>query len=260
MSTMLRFVTITGADDGVDPRALPDLSARFPFVEWGILQSQKRMGEPRYPSVDWLMRFHEVCLKGPRPVRHALHICGQLARDAYAGDARILNGVPDGVRVQINGLLPTPKEWARNNPSPLQRLGARFHRTEIILQCGGPQTLGVAGIMSEESPNFTALIDASGGRGIPIALPLPSWTGLARDVVRGVGYAGGITPETVPFVLSHVMARGRPFWIDMESGVRTNDRFDIAKVENALAAAEPFWRASMKTSESATPAEDPVKP
>ena len=33
----LNCVTITGADDETDSQALQELSARYPFVEWGIL-------------------------------------------------------------------------------------------------------------------------------------------------------------------------------------------------------------------------------
>ena len=34
---ILDRVTMTGADDSVDPQKLVDLSARYPNVEWGIL-------------------------------------------------------------------------------------------------------------------------------------------------------------------------------------------------------------------------------
>lgn len=46
-------VTITGADDDVDPSALEDLSDEFPFVEWGILRSAKREG-PDYMRMKWM--------------------------------------------------------------------------------------------------------------------------------------------------------------------------------------------------------------
>ena len=45
----LQYVTMTGADESVDPKALIELSKEFPFVEWGILiGSQSGM---RFPSV-----------------------------------------------------------------------------------------------------------------------------------------------------------------------------------------------------------------
>ena len=47
---MLTTVTITGADDRVDPWELARLSEEFPHVEWGVLISTGRAGTPRYPS------------------------------------------------------------------------------------------------------------------------------------------------------------------------------------------------------------------
>ena len=75
---MLTRVTITGADDDVDPEALLALSREFPFVEWGILYSAKRVGTPRYPTTEWMARLP--------PVPKAFHLCGQSARDRGHGD------------------------------------------------------------------------------------------------------------------------------------------------------------------------------
>ena len=55
-----------------------------------------------------------------------------------------------------------------------------------------------------------------------------------------VGFAGGIGPANTQDVLNQVRALMRPYWIDMETGVRTDNAFDVAKVEAVLRAAEPF--------------------
>ena len=54
---MLNKVTITGADDETPIVALIELSAKFPFVEWGILVSLKSEGGPRFPSRVWMDAF-----------------------------------------------------------------------------------------------------------------------------------------------------------------------------------------------------------
>ncbi|MBR0879526.1 hypothetical protein [Bradyrhizobium liaoningense] len=46
---------------------------------------------------------------------------------------------------------------------------------------------------------------------------------------RLVGYAGGISPENIHGVMSVLEQTTGRYWIDMESGVRTDDRFDIEK-------------------------------
>ncbi len=71
----LERVTISGADDRVQPRELAELSRAFAFVEWGLLLSRKRAGCPRYPTQDCILSLaaEGVLLAG--------HLCGQWARD-----------------------------------------------------------------------------------------------------------------------------------------------------------------------------------
>lgn len=51
---ILDKVSITGADDSVNPKDLVELSEEFPFVEWAILLSKSRMRSNRYPSLNWM--------------------------------------------------------------------------------------------------------------------------------------------------------------------------------------------------------------
>lgn len=228
----LSLVTITGADDSTHPEDLVALSLEFPFVEWGLLQSLKRGGTPRYPSSAWLLRAAYVFERNAPKV--SLHFCGALAREIYEGKDTSLRGAPPGARVQVNGFLPTPEEWARGGKSALQRLGERLSDIEIIFQVGGPQTLGTADIMAERSPNFSALHDPSGGRGTSVAWPPPKWTEECSRHVR-LGFAGGIGPENVVSVVQAIRrVHPREFWIDMESNVRTDDKLDLVKVRKVL--------------------------
>ena len=57
---MLKIVTVTGADDSVNPVSLLDLSERYPFVEWGILLSKSGVGNSRFPSYEWLEDLGKV--------------------------------------------------------------------------------------------------------------------------------------------------------------------------------------------------------
>ena len=46
------------------------------------------------------------------------------------------------------------------------------------------------------------------------------------------GYAGGINPENVVDVVRELNdICETDFWIDMETGIRTNDKFDVKKCE-----------------------------
>lgn len=216
-------VTITGADDRTSPEDLLSLSKEYPFVEWGILYSNKQMGQPRYPTREWLLRFAQM--PHDTEVRTSLHLCGRDARAVMEGSSPPFQAP----RVQINGFS---MEKARG-----------FVATEnvltYILQCRSEQDILNAATLEafreklQERANvlpyqaFALLYDVSGGRGVrPYSWPKPP---------EGVqmGYAGGINPDNVTEVLHQL--QGHPHtWIDIESGVRTDDALDIAKVQQLL--------------------------
>jgi phosphoribosylanthranilate isomerase len=77
--------------------------------------------------------------------------------------------------------------------------------------------------------NVTMLVDPSGGRGISEGLDI-----IATD--HKTGYAGGINESNVYDKLYTIMSLETvgDVWIDMESGVRTDDWFDIDKVVRVL--------------------------
>lgn len=227
----LTRVTISGADDGVEPSELAALSIEFPFVEWGILFSAKRAGEPRYPSAAWRVRLGKLDAK----LRLSLHLCGAVARALLAGDTDLLGAVGDEYeRIQVNGWHPGNPEF-RTVP-----LGESY---EFILQVRSEEDLQLAAreidAITDDAlvgwpGSVSALWDCSGGRGLePFTWP-PAPLGVP------LGYAGGIGPDNVIDVLSAIGPVSRDFWIDMESGVRTDDRFDLAKVRRVLELTAPI--------------------
>ena len=68
----------------------------------------------------------------------------------------------------------------------------------------------------------------SGGEGIE--------THVIAFAGKKIGYAGGINANNVAEKLTFLMENDQvgDFWIDMESGVRTDDWFDIDKVVKVL--------------------------
>ena len=223
---MLTRVTITGADDGVEPQRLVDFSGEFPFVEWGILMSTKRQGTSRYPSHDWIVALM-VATSGT-PTQLSAHLCGDYARGAMAGDVTFVDSTFQ--RHQINGFtVPAAKLIALARTCPI----------EFILQVrdegGLAPACSAATLIGTDTPGRASLLwDPSGGRGIEADRWPPPLPGVA------MGYAGGIKPHTVESVLRDI-GGDAPFWIDMESGVRgADDRFDLDLCRKALEAAQPF--------------------
>lgn len=194
------FITFTGADDWTDVDGMRALAQRYP-IEWGVLFSHSRQGiDPRYPR-EGLSR---ICRSG---LLLAAHLCGSYARLVMAGEEPSFpydNGFFD--RIQVN------------HPAPSVSALAAFQAgrgAQIIAQCRG-----------EAFPAETSigwLFDASGGRGVAPSVwpPHPG---------RLVGYAGGICPDNVTQVIADIGATA-PYWLDMESGVRTDDRFDLGLCE-----------------------------
>lgn len=199
------FITFTGADAQSSLDDMAALSAQYP-IEWGILLSPDRQGnDPRYPDVETISRF--VWSK----LTLSAHLCGEYSR-RIMGRRSLVDIVPVDLycfnRIQVNHAEPVTDSiiYFRNG----------WGKMRCIAQSRG-----------DEFPKDTSvdwLFDRSGGRGeAPTAWPAHP----GND--RLVGYAGGISPENIRGVMSVLEQRTGRYWIDMESGVRTNDRFDLEK-------------------------------
>jgi hypothetical protein len=238
-------VTISGADDKVNPDDMVALAAEFPFVEWGILFSMSRTGTPRYPSQRWI---DDVAMRG---LKLSAHLCGQYARDLGRGE--LTAPIPPGFsRLQINTYDPAWFETikALTAVSPLSKPGTPssvgegpLRRWEIILPARTLSTWDTVGYQSTQIYNGRVLFDPSGGLGLA-----PTEWPRARAANRGAGYAGGITPKTFGKVVSMVLGPRMNtvpahVWLDMESGVRdANDALDLDLVREVLKVAAPYNR------------------
>lgn len=232
----LKLMTITGADEATDPHDLEDMSREYPFVEWAFLLSTNKTGqEARYPALRYL------AAAGKSNIRKAVHLCGSLARCAAEDTGwaieTALTMVAGARRVQINlgrGIDQYPGLW--------RALREKTHavKVQIILQAYDfeiPTVQAATGAYSvdgAEDGKVVFLHDASGGRGIVTNFQPPNTSNFT-------GYAGGINPDNIEAKLAEAHAFCRnPFWIDVESGVRTDDRLDLGKVRQVLEAAKHY--------------------
>ena len=85
-------------------------------------------------------------------------------------------------------------------------------------------------------PNHAVLFDESAGRGISP----DSWDAPLNG--HFCGYAGGMNPDNVKENLEMIkqVADGHLTWIDMETGIRTDDHFDMSKAERVLSIAKDY--------------------
>jgi hypothetical protein len=208
------FVTLTGADDFTDIGRMADLSARYP-VEWGLLFAPDRQGRGRFPSLDFV-----GALIARGPMRLSAHLCGDYAREV----------VQRGACDALAGWLEGPFDRAQINTSERGVSAERVRRFAEGLGMGGAILQCRQDFPEERRVDW--LFDRSGGRG-----EAPSTWPRAREGVF-CGFAGGLGPDTISAALPAIrecVPEGQAYWIDMESGVRTADRFDLDKCELVLA-------------------------
>lgn len=222
----LDLVSLTGADDAVDPAELAALSLRFPFVEWALLYFPEKAGTPRNPSASWRERF---LLQG---LSHtAAHLCGTAVFQALLNPAQapaLLEDLSRYHRIQVNI---NAKSAQFSLPEVLSVYWTlHLAGLPLILQYHEGSAQAVQQFLGHAPKNVSLLFDASKGTGqLPEAWPTP-WPDLY------CGYAGGLGPVVLPTALPKILAasKGHPVWIDMESGVRTANQLDLQKAERIL--------------------------
>ena len=226
----LKHITFTGIDAKTDITALEEIQKQYPIAEFGVLTSYRWYENGnRYLDPKNMSLLYGSGLKGD--LNLALHICGSAAHDAATGcwdkiDKFTRRCLCMFNRIQLN--------IANRKDNPKHCWMPNVVGQEIIIQQRNVHELDLFNHTTEEHKHrlclgsFSVLLDASGGRGIDTPI----------EVLKGnykVGYAGGMNPDNVGEKLSYLMENvDGDFWIDMESGVRTDDWFDLDKVVKVL--------------------------
>lgn len=218
MTKMPAFVTFTGLDEMTDLERVAEISQRW-HVEWGILFSEAKQGrDRRYPSEHWIRNSVPILMDDG--VRLAAHVCGAHSRKIMEDCEMIPLDFTGFRRIQVNHGKPTAtgyETFARN--LSLRRPNA----PSVIVQCRG-----------EFPADYRQrLYDPSGGRG-ERQTEWPAHPG--KDML--VGYAGGIDPDCCVEVVQKISDATEKwqghYWIDMDSGVRTDNWLDLDKCETVL--------------------------
>ena len=232
----LQHITFTGIDAKTDIKALTEIQQEFPIAEFGVLTSY-HWYENGNRYLDPLI-INELRGNG---LNLALHVCGSAAHDAAFGrwdmiDKLVWSNIDLFHRIQLN------ISNRSDNPDSLRAL-PKVVGQEVIIQTRDDLNTNIYdatinkfnGFRRMFGRSFSMLLDASGGQGIDTPLKVLPSSGK-------VGYAGGFNPDNVGEKLSFLLQNVRmgEFWIDMESGVRTDDWFDIDKVYKVLQTCKPI--------------------
>lgn len=208
MTTLPAFVAFTGVDDPALITGMQRLSARYP-IEWGILVDDAQTEKTLFPA-----EAERAAMLASSGLRWAAHVCGE--------QARLIANDPDTATVALTGFQRVQVNHSFSGSSSTHVANAvRFGRLRgirTLLQC------------STEFPDDSRLdwlFDVSFGTGVKPS----SWPRLPHSGPF-CGYSGGIGPANAAAIVAAIDAPPeRLFWIDMESGVRTDGRLDIAKCE-----------------------------
>ena len=199
-------ITFTGVDERTDISELIEMSMMYP-VEFGVLicDWSKDARHASLQTVDELFR-------AKKSLNLSAHLFGAVARSAAKKgfdlstknwDRKTLN-IARFDRIQVNG--------AKLDDFKGKAFDDLNHENGLILQTRDCLFHDVT---------VSWLFDQSGGRGlVPSKVP--------HLATNFCGYSGGINPDNVIDYLKKIKGDGE-FWIDIESGVRTNGWFDVRK-------------------------------
>jgi hypothetical protein len=247
---ILKFVTITGVDTNSDIDRIIKITKKYPFVEWGILISASKNGEPRYPDKTWIERFR-FALRiacGLKVGQYytpniSFHICGKLSRDLLMGKReeiwnKYVPTLSSAKRIQLNFNLKNSK---LDLEEFLKLIITNFSNSNISVITQHNQSNYDFWQIMLKAPDVkhNILFDSSGGRGIESIFIPKSINGIF------CGYSGGFGPDNIEEYLKKLNNYNGNYnigtcWIDMETNVRTDNKLDLDKVEFVLEKSKPY--------------------
>ena len=237
---ILSKVTITGADNFTDIQQIIEISKKYPFVEWGILFSKKRLNTPRYPTKYFAYSLRKLAEEqGVNNIKLSAHICGEWTREFFNGDFTFKNYFESVSyhhifnRVQLNFN-------AANYPYKLDKVLdiIKNEFSFFIFQHNRSNFKLCNEVQAENLANVDFLYDSSGGRGTS----RKDWPSPIN--CHYTGYAGGLNTVNLEEQLSLIeqsVTNDEEIWIDVETGVRNSeDQLDLEKVKQFLEIASKF--------------------
>lgn len=242
-------ITFTGVDEWTEPVDLAVLQKKYPYVEFGILMSKNyRVNGNRYPNPEI---FTKISAYGN--VKWSGHLCGSMARDAYAGNWYLFNEYfktftknPEVFYDVLNRIQLNVSEGLESYINKFNFESCPIQDVEIIIQQNSVHNCYLYNL--NKSSKIRLLVDPSGGKG-----ESANWTTdnlYNENPNEIVGYAGGINKHNVIDVLNFLETNSNCYyWIDLETGARDkNDRFDVYKISKILKSVDK-WRNRMISKE-----------
>lgn len=229
----LRLVSFVGVDEKTNFAELERFSngyAGLGLVEWSVLFSDsKSVGNyTRYPSYKFCKDFLEKSA-ATTYVHSSLHLCGSVIERYLDKEKDVMELCKEAHRIQLNLNIKDYPDY--------QKLADRIWSVQkqfghsIILQQNKTKAKFMEVFLKGNIFPISILHDGSGGFGREIEEVV------APDETHFTGYAGGIKPENVVKIVDLIESRNtnnKEYYIDMESGVRTDNVFSLEKCQQVM--------------------------
>jgi hypothetical protein len=216
---IINRVTLTGADDKTSIGELKKLQKKYPYVEWGILIASNP-GKSKQPTDKYIMELKDSGLK------LSLHMCNEHAKGILTdGILDIKYDFFDRYQLNFNF------NHTDHDLNHYSKLINKFKNKNFILQTNFSNELFIDKIIeNNKTTNTHILYDSSGGRGVEIKQIKSPYKNIYT------GYSGGINPDNIDDICKQITFHKKDdrVWIDIQTGARTNNEFDLEKVTKML--------------------------
>jgi hypothetical protein len=223
---MLNLISFVGVDEHTNLKNIIQFDALATcefYLEFGFLYSETRCGvETRYPSLSFIKDSVEFLNSGI--VCTSVHLCGTPAIKKYLELDSELMDICYGSRIQLNFNL---KDFNEDELIDNILYNSKQHPYEVIVQVNKTKKTFVEKLLKRVGlSNINLLYDGSGGFGKEIS----KFERPFQNIFTG--YAGGLKPGNIASTLKSIDAINPlddDFYLDMESGVRTDNVFSLEK-------------------------------
>lgn len=227
----MKNITFTGVDKQTSLPKLAELTREFPKfnIEWGLLASKTQTAN-RYMDFGAI----EFAMRDYKDLNWALHLCGSCVRefaDWYFNRENFITLPAEARLAKLADRVQLNFNWEATADSTQSLIHNLTNSEFYLIAQYNKNNKSFWDSLEPIKSAFSPLVDASGGRGTLIK------NFASPKNYLYVGYAGGINAQNCNDVYSacQQVTQGRTnFWLDMESGVRTDDWFDLAKVRAVL--------------------------
>lgn len=223
----LCLVSFIGVDKHTSFDDLLNFRSNKVVYEFGVLYSDSRNdSHTRYPGWEFSYRFlnwakdNKVC--------RSLHLCGSSIDRYLVEDPHILELCDKANRIQLNINIAKHSDY-KGLANKILRVASRYKQCIIIQNNETKEKFNEVFLGRMEATTqipLSFLNDSSCGFGVEIEKIVPP----SNEYFTG--YAGGINPDNITKItdlIENNNASNAPYYIDMESGIRTNGYFSINK-------------------------------